>query len=212
MNIEIREKCYSCYRPKCSCICDHVQQIETETEFVILMHPKEFKKTKNNTGHFTNLSLKNCTIFIDVDFSKHKKINSILNEPNNNCFILYPSTDAINLNENSIQNKNKKNVIFIIDSTWACSKKILRLSKNLALLPHLSFTHSKLSKYQIKQQPSEVCLSTIESTLCVLELLNEHKIESIAKDELDLFLTPFEKMVEYQVACSKLLNGVRYKV
>ena len=75
------------------------------------MHPKEFKKTKNGTGHFTNLSLKNCEIHIGVDFSQN------------------------------------------------------------------------------------------DTTLCVLELLTEHKHETLDRQNLDSFLLPFKKMVKYQLSC-----------
>ena len=40
----------------------------------------------------------------------------------------------------------------------------------------MSFTTTKTSKYDIKVQPNEAYLSTIESTLVVLELLNKHEI------------------------------------
>ena len=209
-----REKCYNCYRPKSSCMCSHITKIQTNTKFIILMHPKEFRKTKNGTGHFTHLSLPNSQIFIGIDFSNHKQINSIINNDKNNCFILYPDKNSINLNEQNIKKQNKSTVIFIIDSTWACSVKILRVSKNLHNLPKVSFTHTKSSQFKIKTQPNSYCLSTIESTLCLLELLNMHNIESIKKEHFQNFLKPFEKMVEYQVKCS-LESGdetIRYKI
>ena len=78
--------------------------------------------------------------------------------------------------------KNQKRAIFIIDSTWACSTKMIRESKNLHSLKHVSFSSSKLSEFKIKEQPAEYCLSTIESTLCVIENLNKHNIENIQKD------------------------------
>jgi hypothetical protein len=56
-------------------------------------------------------------------------------------------------------------------------------------------------------QPNKVCLSTIESTLCILELLDKHNIESIKKEQFDNFLKPFEKMVEYQVSCATQSSG-----
>ncbi|MEA3330367.1 MAG: tRNA-uridine aminocarboxypropyltransferase, partial [Campylobacterota bacterium] len=90
-----REKCYKCYRPKSSCMCEYIKPIETETKFVILMHPKEFKKVKNNTGHFTHLSLDNSELFIGVDFSNHKRIDEII--ATHESFILFPSLQAINL-------------------------------------------------------------------------------------------------------------------
>lgn len=208
-----RDKCYRCYRAKTSCMCKYVSQINTNTKFVILMHPREFKKTKNGTGHFTHLSLKNSAIYVGIDFSNHNVINTLIDDKTNNCFILYPGVDTIKLNTHNIKEVNKTNVIFIIDSTWACSKKMLRVSKNLHNLPRVSFEHTKSSAFKIKTQPNSYCLSTIESTLCVLELLNHHKIENIETKKFDNFLQPFEKMVEYQMSCA-ISNGdetVRYK-
>jgi len=198
---EMREKCYKCYRPKKSCMCKYIQKIETNTRFIIIMHPKEFKKTKNNTGRFTHQSLPNSKIYIGIDFNNNDEINSIINDTDNSCFVLYPGEDSIKLNHQTIQKENKTNVIFIIDSTWPCSNKILAVSKNISTLPKVSFEHNKASAYKIKTQPNKYCLSTIESTLCILELLNQHKIENIDQDALDSFLKPFEQMVQYQINC-----------
>ena len=205
--IENREKCYKCYRPKSSCMCKYINKMDTHTQFIILMHPKEFRKTKNGTGHFTHLSLPNSKIFVGIDFNNHIEINKILNDNSKNCYVLYPHENSIKLNTQTIEKDSKKNVIFIIDSTWPCSRKILAVSKNIQHLPKVSFLHNKSSQFKIKTQPNEVCLSTMESTLCVLELLNHHKIETIEKNKLENFLQPFEKMVEYQVNCAINPNG-----
>ena len=202
MNSNPRGICYHCYRPQTSCMCSHITPIETNTRFVILMHPKEFRKTKNGTGHFTNLSLKNCEIHVGIDFSKHDAINTIIDHPENNCFVLYPSKESINLNEESIGSKNKNSVVFLIDSTWPCSRAMLKASPNIDTLKKVSFTHTKSSDFIFKEQPKEYCLSTMESTLCLLELLNHHQIESIEEENLKDFLKPFHKMVDYQLSCN----------
>lgn len=211
--LESRDVCYKCYRPQSSCMCKYINPIDTQTQFIILMHPKEYKKTKNGTGHFTHNSLKNSKLFIGIDFTNHKEINQIITNKNNKCYILYPGEKSIKLNHQSIKEPNKTNVIFIIDSTWPCSKKMLRLSKNLEHLPRVSFEHTKHSAFKIKTQPSSYCLSTIESTLCILELLNDQGVESLNSKNLDGFLAPFLKMVEYQVKCSLDSKGesIRYK-
>jgi DTW domain-containing protein YfiP len=174
------------------------------------MHPKEFKKTKNNTGRFTHLLLQNSKIFIGDDFTNHNEINEIIK--NTNAFILYPSKDAINLSQDSLH-VDKNITIFLIDSTWSCSTSLLRKSKNLQVLPSISFDSTKLSEYKIKEQPKDYCLSTIESTLCVLELLNEQNIENISSENLNNFLNPFHEMVKYQIECieNREKNELRYK-
>jgi len=176
------------------------------------MHPKEFRKTKNGTGHITNISLSNSEIHIGIDFTNHKRINELISDKNYEPYLLYPGEDTIKLNSEELPSK-KKPLIFILDSTWACSKKMLRLSNNLNKLKRVSFDHDKSSQFKIKTQPSKYCLSTIESTLCVIEELNKKDIENITHSHLEDFLNPFSKMVDYQINCIKNNNNeVRYKL
>lgn len=180
-------------------MCTAVNPISTNTKFVILMHPKEFKKTKNGTGRLTHLSLPNSELYIDVDFTHHKAINALIDDPQNCCYVLYPGEESLHLNTQKIELGNRQLVVFIIDSTWPCSVKILRLSRNLQDLPKLSFTHTKTSQFQFKEQPKEFCLSTMESTLTILELLNAQGMENLHEQSLTSFLNPFLLMVEYQI-------------
>jgi len=191
-------------------MCAHVVPVETQTKFVILMHPKELKKTKNGTGRLTHLSLPNSEIHVAIDFTDHNRINALIDDPATDCYILYPGVESISLNSRSIRSEGKETVIFIIDSTWACSRKMLRLSTNLHALPRVSFDHGRLSRFRIKQQPKAYCLSTIESTHCVLELLNGHGDETIGDEALDTFLRPFDAMVEYQIKVIESTHDVRF--
>jgi DTW domain-containing protein YfiP len=206
-----REKCYRCYRPKSSCMCKYCEDIDTQTKFVVLMHPKEFKKVKNNTGHFTHQSLKNSELFVGIDFSENTRINEII--ATHESYILFPSVDALNISEQNPKTSSKPLAIFIIDSTWACTKKMFTLSKNLNTLKHLSFTTEKISQYEIKVQPDEAYLSTIESTQVVLEFLDSWSIEVIPQQKLQNFTTPFFKMIEYQkeLIANPKSHAVRFK-
>ena len=187
-------------RPTTSCMCSYVNSIETNTLFVILIHPMEFKKEKNGTGILTHLQLKNSKLIIGVNFSKDKEVNDILSDPEIEPYILYPGSESINLSDpnTSLPRTNKRKVIFIIDGTWPCAKKMLRLSTNLHGIPKISFENHKLSKFLLKQQPNPACLSTIESTHLLLDLLNQKNVESV---NLDPFLLPFKKMIDYQIEC-----------
>ena len=137
-------------------MCKYIDSFDTNSKFIILMHPKEFKKVKNNTGFFTHLSLKNSEVFIGIDFSENRRINEIIKT--HNSYILFPSDNAINLTDKIISKMDiqKPLAIFIIDSTWACTKKIFTLSNNLNRLKHISFSTTRKSKYEIKTQLSHL--------------------------------------------------------
>lgn len=201
-----REVCYECYRPQSSCICSHITTLNTKAHFVLLMHGKEFRKTKNGTGHMTHKSLANSSLFVGVDFTHHTKLNALLTNPQYQPFILYPSNEATNLSTSALPLEKSKIPLFIvIDSTWACSKAILKRSKNLHNLPTISFTTPSPSLFTIKAQPEEYCLSTIETTQTILSLLNDQKLERLTQHELDHFLDPFYAMVRYQLQAAN--NG-----
>lgn len=204
-----REVCYDCYRPKSSCMCKEITPLTTKTKFVILMHPKEYRKTKNTTGHLTHKSLTHCDLYVGINFTQHPKINALLQDETNECFLLYPKENSIKLNHEKIQSP-KNIVIFIIDSTWACSKKILRENTFFNTMKTISFEHDLRSAFHIKTQPNEFCLSTIESTLCLLELLNHQNLEALQEHQLKHFLDPFNAMVEYQLKCAKN-RAIRWK-
>ncbi|MDF1876142.1 DTW domain-containing protein, partial [Sulfurimonas sp. SAG-AH-194-I05] len=127
-------------------MCEYIQAFDTNTKFIILMHPKEFKKVKNNTGYFTHRTLRNSELFVGIDFSHNKKINDIIES--HQSYILFPSSHATNLSEKNphVNTSPQKNIaIFLIDSTWACTKKIFNESTNLRKLQHMSFTTTRTS-------------------------------------------------------------------
>jgi len=207
-----RIKCYKCMRPSITCICIHISPLQTKTRFIILMHPKEFKKEKNGTGHMTKLQLENSEIIVGVDFTNNNRVNEILTQENNSSFLLYPGKDNFNL---SIRDSSEINSfmgsiphIFLIDGTWPCARKMLKLSKNLQKLKRVSFDNTIKSKFIIKQQPESLCLSTIESVCTVLNLLKEADLEQC--DTKD-FLIPFEKMIEFQIECIQNPNNKNYR-
>ena len=203
MQVEVenpRKNCYKCMRPSSTCICKHISPVLTKTRFIILMHPKEYKKEKNGTGHMTTLQLENSEIIVGVDFTNNSRVNEILTKENSSSFLLYPGKDNFNLSVRKSselrpfmgENPN----LFILDGTWPCARKMLKLSKNLQQLKRVSFDNEIKSKFIFKQQPEPLCLSTIESVYTVINLLKEGALEQCETKD---FLIPFEKMIEYQV-------------
>lgn len=187
-------------RPSSTCVCKHISPLKTRTRFIILMHPKEYKKERNGTGLMTQLQLDNSEIIVGVDFSDNDRVNEILNNKEHSSVLLYPGKNNFNLSQRNGSEMNaflgNSPFIFILDGTWPCARKMLKLSTNLQKLKRLSFNNSIESKFIFKQQPKSLCLSTIESVFTVLNLLKKGKVENC--DTTD-FLIPFEKMIAHQL-------------
>ena len=187
-------------RPASTCICKYLNPFHTKTRFIILMHPKEYRKEKSGTGHITNLQLENSETIVGVDFSNNSRVNEILANKENNALLLYPGKDSFNFSTRKSAEINyfmgNNPHIFILDGTWPCARKMLKLSTNLQQLKRVSFDNNIKSKFIIKQQPAALCLSTIESVYTVINLLNKGNLE---KCDTKNFLLPFEKMIDHQL-------------
>ena len=72
-NTQILNLCLHCRRRLLTCVCQYLQPFNTDSRFVLLMHPMEFKKEKVGTGRFTHLILKNSEIIVDVGFDENKR-------------------------------------------------------------------------------------------------------------------------------------------
>lgn len=197
-----RVRCYRCFWPKDQCWCATVPRLDTETQFVILMHPKEFKREKAGTGRLSHLSLPHSEIQVGVEFDEHAPVQRILSDPNNHVVLLYPGRTAVNLSTEPPANwppPGRRLVVLVLDATWSCARKMLKLSSSLQRLPRIMFTPSSPSRFVIKQQPWEGCLSTIESIYEVVSALNRQGVESVAEPErlLHLFAAMQQRQIDF---------------
>lgn len=195
--------CLTCRRRIRTCVCAHLKPFETQTRYIILMHPMEHKKEKVGTGRFTHLILKNSRIFVGIDFDQDKSFQAILNDPDYETFLLYPGDDALEIEKGFSNGKPLKPLqIIVIDGTWPCAKKMMKLSPSLHSIPRISFTPGKTSEFRIKHQPMDGCLSTVESIYQVICGLNAAGVEKTEAKEENL-MEVFRKTVEQQIDCAQ---------
>lgn len=180
----------------------------TRTRFVFLMHPKEFKQEKAATGRLTRLCLTNSELHMGLGFERTEAVQDLIADPRNLCVLLYPGREALNLSTASPMEldafranlEDRRLVVFLLDATWAGARKMLRLSPNLQRLPRVMFTPSAPSRYVIKQQPQEGCLSTLEATHELLLALEQCGLDAYP-DKAQL-LDVFARMQDYQLKCA----------
>jgi len=198
-----RVTCYRCFWPQSLCWCASIQPIETRTRFVFLMHPKEYKQEKAATGRLTHLCLAGSRIHMGVGFDEHEEVQALLNDPALFPMLLYPGKTALNLTTGQLTAANlggRQLTVFLLDATWAMGRKMLKLSPSLQRLPRLMFTPQNPSRYVIKQQPQEGCLSTLEATHELLAALERAGLDRYERPTQLLGL--FDRMQEFQIRCA----------
>ena len=134
--IEGRSMCWDCYRPAKSCFCRDLSSFDTTIHFVLLMHPKEARKNKTGTGRISHLCLNNSEIIVGVDFDENKRFNDLINDENLLPFVLYPGESSYQVDKQAIPKEmsnilkegKKRPVVFILDGTWPCAKKMMMIN------------------------------------------------------------------------------------
>lgn len=199
--------CYECHRLQKNCLCSLIKPFDTKFKFVILMHPMEAKKEKMGTGRISLAMLKNSSMIMGVDFTEDAEVNALISDPDNYCMTMYPGQKSINVSEHDVTpisnlfKQNKKIIVFLIDGTWPCAKKMMRLSKNIKALPRISFNATHTSIFEIKEQPADYCLSTLESIHFFIQECNRRELEQTEKAE-DQMITVFKAMIDFQMKCA----------
>jgi len=193
--------CLGCRRRLATCVCALIRPFETESRFVILMHPKEFRKEKVGTGRFTHLILENSEILVGIGFDEDPRFEAILSDPAYETAVLYPGPSSIDLSEtrNAARLATKRLQFIVIDGTWACAKKMMRQTTKLHDLQRVSFATQRTSEFLVKQQPKAECLSTVESVHQVVIDLNLLGIEETGGQEENL-MDVFRYTVQQQIA------------
>jgi DTW domain-containing protein YfiP len=197
-----RVMCYKCYWPQPLCWCGSITPMPSQTKFVFLMHPYEFKRIKANTGRLTHLCLADSELHIGIGFDEHEKVQALINDPKNFCVLLYPTKDARDLSKGELSAGDfagRRLVVFLLDATWRLVRPMLRTSLSLQRLPQVMFSNATPSRYVIKRQPKAGCLSTLEATHELLVALDRAGLDRYAEPEQ--LLNVFRRMQDFQLRC-----------
>jgi len=188
----------------------------TKSRIVLLTHPKEYRRQKTGTGRLACLNLANCEIHSGIAFDGHPRVRQLSEDPENLCLLLYPGPSAtdlsvavgVGLGLSREEILKRRIVVFLIDSTWACSRAVLRESPGISRLPRIRLEPREPSRWRIKRQPREDCLATIEAIhelLCALEAAG---LDSYP-DKLRL-LDAFAALQDYQIARAEASGSPRF--
>lgn len=197
---QCRDLCLKCLRPKKSCYCKYIKSVDCKVKFIFLMHPKEAKHQRTGTGRLAHLSLPDSEILVGVDFTKNARVCELLSDEKYYPVLLYPGDDAWTCKKEGFKGAvgNKTLLVFVIDSTWFCSRKMIRYSTNILALPKLSFYGSYKSIFTFKHEPKEYCVSTIESCYYLIKELQTANIVD-SKIDPEPLLDVFKQMVKFQI-------------
>ena len=187
-----RPTCYACLRPSSHCVCSLIAPFTAHCNILIIQHPNEWRKYYSTTKLVAR-ALTNSRVIRGIEFEAETIDQALAGQ---NGYLLFPSKDAQDCEAVEL---DRNSTIVVIDGTWAEAGKIVFRNPSLKKLPCLSFRRPLISNYQIRKQPKEGYLSTIESVAHLLKLNAQATGSGIDSKPYDTLLSGFSQMVERQL-------------
>ena len=182
-----RALCANCLKASSACICATIKSIDNAHYVHILQDPSEEKKAIG-TARILKLSLSNVQLTIGESFNEQ-------DFDLNNCYLLFPSEDALPAEKLTASfNINKDSQFILLDGSWKKAYKLLMSNPFLQALPKVAINVDKKSNYRLRKSPREDGLSTVEAGYYLLS-----QLESNAEKFLPL-LKSFEFMIDHQIS------------
>ncbi len=180
-----RETCFKCFKPRSTCVCALIDPVDNRTGVFVLQHPRE-RAHPIGTARFVELGLRRSRV--DVAYSEGLKARLKL-PPRTG--LLFPRPDARDLE--TLPEEDRPEHLLVLDGTWAHARSLYRQNPWLSELPHYQLSPTAPSRYRIRREPSPEYVSTLESVLLALRILEP---ETRGFDGL---LRAFDSMVDTQI-------------
>jgi DTW domain-containing protein len=199
----MRPTCFRCHRSRRACFCAQLQPARVGFDLVLLAHPKE-ARNRVGTLRIAQLGVEGARLFVGTGpaLDQDGELRALLGEPGRFPAVLYPSERSRELTEPGWLPEGRRLTLLVIDGTWHQARRMVRTSSLLSALPQLSFRPAAPSGYLIREQPAELCLSTVEAVHAAIELLDRSgHVPAAADRRHDQMLRIFRGMVEFQLRC-----------
>ena len=188
-----RAFCYQCNRAKVACLCGRIEQQPNQVKLVVLQHPDE-ASNKKATAIIAELGLQQYQRWVGENFTEHAGLNQLLENKKGKVAVLYPAEHAQKLDDHDdLAVISKVEFLIVLDGTWRKASKIWQLNPQLHCLQALTLSETLSSEYRIRKEPEAGCLSTVESIVFALRLLESNP--QAYQTLLDLFT----EMVDFQI-------------
>ncbi|TNE43677.1 MAG: DTW domain-containing protein [Deltaproteobacteria bacterium] len=192
-----REECLTCNKPQDHCICDTIVPVTHRTHITIIQHPRE-RRHPFGTVRILEQALDKLSVhpFFPKGSWADEQAQAILQalevqHGSENIAVLYPSKEA-RLLEDLTASERPEHLI-ILDGTWFQAKKLYEDLPCLHDLPKVAFSPENPSEYQIRREPKEHFVSTLEAVVNALQLLEPDN------PQVERLMEPFRAMVARQL-------------
>ncbi|KAK2827738.1 hypothetical protein Q7C36_018664 [Tachysurus vachellii] len=193
---ERRPTCLRCCRPEKVCLCPFLpaEPLDVSTCLYIVQHPAEESRVLRTVPLLAAcLPPGKCKVLIGRRFSeeRHAELAAVCRDTR--TFVLYPGSDAENLEDMDVDFTVTPHNIVIIDGTWSQAKDMFLRNALFHLPKQVQLNSAPFSQYVIRTQPTNMCLSTLECAAVTLSIMEKNQAIQ------EVLLKPLRALCSFQL-------------
>ncbi|XP_047140055.1 tRNA-uridine aminocarboxypropyltransferase 2 isoform X1 [Hydra vulgaris] len=213
-----RNLCNRCCRPLRVCLCSAFpkEAFPISTNVFILQHPREQDFRQLTTVPLLQecIPKDKCKVYRGKRFPAHKfpEVHDVLDRPN--TILLFPSKDAISIEEYLVDNELADINLFVVDGTWKEAKGIYFNFPKLHHLKKVMLSGKWKSQFVIRTQPNNDSVSTLEAVAIAIAQFEK------TPDLIEVARKPLKYMCDIQLQHGALVHdskeelaarGIKYR-
>ncbi|MCB9627983.1 MAG: DTW domain-containing protein [Sandaracinaceae bacterium] len=183
-----RETCFVCFKPQVTCVCADITPVHNRVGVSVLQHPRE-RAHPLGTARFVELGLVNSEVIVAFTGARERDVPLPLPSGTG---LLYPRPDALDLEHVPVSAQPRH--LLVLDGTWSQARGLYKAHPWLAQLPHYQLSPDTPSRYRIRREPRPEYVSTLESVLLALRILEPDT------QGFEGLLSAFDALVDTQIA------------
>jgi DTW domain-containing protein len=159
------------------CICALVPALVPRTRVALLVHYREARKP-TNTGQLAMRALAGSSVAVIGDRAKPLELPIV--RAGETAVLLFPADDAVPID------RVRADVLVVPDGNWRQAAKMRGRVPGLAQLPCVTLPEAPPTMYQLRDEPRDGGLATLEAIAHALRILEGEHGGAIADALLDL--------------------------
>lgn len=160
------DPCPTCFLHRQRCICEFIPKLDLKTRLSLVIHAKELKRT-TNSGRLAIQALVNSKMYIRGNTTDRLDLSSLL-LPEYESYVLFPSDDAINLEDVKPQ---KPIQLIVTDGNWRQASKLNTRHTELSHLPRVKIGAANTAQYHLRKEHFSEGMSTLEAIALAFKII-----------------------------------------
>jgi DTW domain-containing protein YfiP len=172
-------------------VCAGLGPISSRTRVVLLQHPRE-ARLAICSAWLTRVALENAELHRGVRFGADPQVSALVARPG--TALLFPGEGATPIDALVGPPPDR---LVVVDGTWIQAEKMLALNPAIAALPRLTLSGHESGYGELRREPAEGHLSTLEAVA--------HALGALERDPARFapMIDAFRRMVALQLEVSR---------